>query len=554
MSEPGEADADAGSRRCARTVASWAMTACGFLAVWFALVGPAQLNRLTPGEFLRIPVEGLVLVALAIALPPRARTVLSVVTGVVLGLLTLIKILDMGFSDSLDRPFNPVTDWSYLGPAVGVLRDSIGSTRTLIAEIGAVLLVAAVLVLLPLSVMRLTRLTARHRLTSARTVSALGLAWILLAAFGLQARGDAPVASSSAAGLAYDQVHAVRAGIEDQRTFASAISAPDFFAITPGANLLTGLRGKDVLVAVVESYGQVAVQGTFFSPEVDAVLNAGTKQLNAAGFSSRSAFLTSPTFGGISWLAHSTFQSGLWIDNQQRYNKLVSSGRFTLSDAFKRAGWRTVGDVPSNTDTWPEGTSFYHYDQLYDEHNVGYVGPKFSYAAMPDQYTLSALRNLELSKPNRKPVMAEIDLVSSHTPWTPLPHIVNWNQIGDGSIFNGMPVQGKSPEQVWPDPTRVKAVYGQSIQYSLTSLISFVQTYHDDNLVMIVYGDHQPATIVSGANANHNVPITIIAHDPKVMDQISSWGWQGGMLPSPQAPVWPMDAFRDRFLTAYGPN
>jgi hypothetical protein len=25
-----------------------------------------------------------------------------------------------------------------------------------------------------------------------------------------------------------------------------------------------------------------------------------------------------------------------------------------------------------------------------------------------------------------------------------------------------------------------------------------------------------------------------------------------GMLPSPQAPVWPMDAFRDRFLTAFG--
>ena len=29
-------------------------------------------------------------------------------------------------------------------------------------------------------------------------------------------------------------------------------------------------------------------------------------------------------------------------------------------------------------------------------------------------------------------------------------------------------------------------------------------------------------------------------------------GWQAGMLPSPQAPVWPMSAFRDRFLTAFG--
>jgi hypothetical protein len=538
-------------RQRVRTLAGWALTALGFLLVWFALVGPNRLNRLTPGEFFRLPVEGLILVAVAIALPSRPRTIVAAVAGVLLGLLTLVRILDMGFYDALDRPFNPVTDWSYLGPAVGVLRDSIGSARTLIAELAVVLLVLAVLILLPLAVIRLTRITARHRRSSARTVAALSLVWIALAAFGLRAGSDAPFASRSAAGLAVDQVDAVGTAIKDQRTFDSALAAPDPYAITPGAQLLTGLRGKDVLIAVVESYGQVAVQGTSFSPGVDAVLNAGTTQLNAAGFSARSAFLSSPTFGGASWLAHSTLQSGLWIDNQQRYDKLVASDRLTLTDAFERGGWRTVGDVPSNTGPWPEGTSFYHFDQLYNEHNVGYAGPKFSYAAMPDQYTLSAFQRLELSKLDRKPVMAELDLVSSHTPWTPLPHMVDWDQVGDGSVFNGMPAEGKSPSQVWPNQSRVRAVYGQSIQYSLTSLISFVQTSHDDNLVMVVYGDHQPATIVSGNEANHDVPITIIAHDPKVLDQIASWGWQDGMLPNPQAPVWAMDAFRDRFLSAY---
>jgi hypothetical protein len=50
------------------------------------------------------------------------------------------------------------------------------------------------------------------------------------------------------------------------------------------------------------------------------------------------------------------------------------------------------------------------------------------------------------------------------------------------------------------------------------------------------------------------VPITIIAHDPAVLDRISGWGWQAGLRPRPDAPVWPMDAFRDRFLSAYGPQ
>jgi hypothetical protein len=538
--------------RAGRTLAGWALTALGFLAAWFALVGPDRLNHLTLDQFFRIPLEGLVLVAVAIALSSRTRTILAAVAGGLLGLLLLIRVLDLGFYEALDRPFNPVTDWAYVGPAVGLLRDSVGSVRAAIAEIGVVVLIVGILVLLPLAVIRLTGLAARHRLNSARTLVALGLIWLVLAAFGVRTGGRSPLASAGAAGLAAAQVEAVHSAVKDERSFNSALSATDPYAITPGGKLLTGLRGKDVIIAVVESYGQVAVQGTPFSTGVDAVLNAGTTELDAAGFQSRSAFLTSPTFGGISWLAHSTLQSGLWIDNQQRYDNLVASGRFTLSDAFKRAGWRTVGDVPSNTGPWPEGTSFYHYDQLYNEHNVGYVGPKFSYAAMPDQYTLSAFRSLELSKPDRKPVMAEIDLVSSHTPWTPLPHMVDPAQVGDGSIFIGMPEAGTAPDQVWPNANRVRAAYGRSIQYSLTSLISFVQSSHDDNLVMVVYGDHQPATIVSGSSANHNVPVTIIAHDPKVLSQISSWGWQDGMLPDPQAPVWPMDAFRDRFLSAYG--
>jgi hypothetical protein len=549
--EPEPADAGARRRRI-RTAAASTTTVLAFLLVWFALVGPDQLDQLTLAAFVRVPIEGLVIVGLALVLPPRWRRIMALAVGVVLALLAIAKVLDMGFFAELDRPFNPVTDWSYFGSAVGVFRDSVGTGWAVTAVIGAVLLIIGLLVFVPLSVVRLTRLTARHRLNSARAITALTAIWIVCAVLGVHLDAGAPVASTSAAGLAYDQVHAVRAAIRDQETFASALKAKDPLQQTPDADLLTGLRGKDVIVAFVESYGQVAVQGTSFSPKVDAVLKAGTKSLSAAGFASRSAFLSSPTFGGISWLAHSTLQSGLWIDNQQRYNQLVASNRFTLSDAFKQAGWRTVGDVPSNGPSWPEGTSFYHYDKLYNGDNVGYQGPSFSYASMPDQYILSAFQRMELAKPDHAPVMAEIDLVSSHTPWAPLPQMVPWDQVGDGSIFDPMPAEGQTPNAVWQHGSQVQAAYGQSIQYSLSALISFIQTVHDNNLVLVVLGDHQPATVVSGTNANHDVPISIIAHDPKVMDRISSWGWQGGLLPSPTAPVWPMDAFRNRFLTAYG--
>ncbi len=396
----------------------------------------------------------------------------------------------------------------------------------------------------------MARLSATHRRGSAWVVGALALIWVGSATVGIDVEPRTPVASGSTSGFAATEVRNIAAAARDRQLFPEQLVGADAQRQTPTASLLTGLRGKDVIVAFVESYGQTAVQGSTFAPGIDSVLASGTKALTAAGYTSRSAFLTSPTFGGLSWLAHSTLQSGLWIDNQQRYNQLVKSSRYTLSDAFKQAGWRTVADDPSDLGPWPEGTSFYHYAQVYNGLNTGYHGPVFSYAKVPDQFTLKAFQQRELG-PGHAPVMAEIDLVSSHYPWTPLPHLVPWDALGDGSIFDPMPAQGPTVGELYQNYDNVRASYGESIQYSIQSLISFVQNADDPNLVLVLLGDHQPAPKVSGPGATHDVPISIVARDPAVFDQIASWGWQPGLRPAADAPVWPMDAFRNRFLTAF---
>jgi hypothetical protein len=286
------------------------------------------------------------------------------------------------------------------------------------------------------------------------------------------------------------------------------------------------------------------------SPAIDALLNTGTRRLRDAGFSARSAFVNAPGFGGISWLAHSTLQSGVWADNQRRYDQLVATDRFTLSDAFNRAGWRTINFAPADDRGWPEGSSFYHYDKLYDRHQMGYRGPSFNYAPLPDQYMFAALQRLELAKPHRRPLFAEVDTVSSHMPWDRIPKMIPWNELGNGSIFNRVPVDGE-PSSFWWHPNEVKAAYARSLEYSLNTLISFVQRYGKKNLALVVVGDEQPLAIVSGQHANHNVPISIIAHAPAVLKRVNSWGWGAGLLPHHDAPVWPMSAFRNRFFTAF---
>jgi phosphatidylglycerophosphate synthase len=527
-----------------------AVTVLSVLLVWGVLVAPDRLSQLTPAAFARIPVEGLALAAIALVLPAWPRRIVAAIAGILFGLLTLVKILNMAFYLEIGRPFNPVFGWADIPPAVGVVRDTIGPTRTNIALaalwLGLILLVGAITA----ATIHITTVAARQRRDTVRGLAALTAVWALCAGLSLQLVPGSPVASASAAGLVVAQVRNTQAALRDERLFEKALHHSDPEASVPASDLLTGLRGKDVVIAFVESYGQAAVQGTSFSPGVDAFLRRSTASLARAGWSSRSAWLTSPGFGGVSQLAHSTLQSGLWVNTELRYADLVASRRFTLSDAFDKAGWRTVNDSPENDPVWPPGVSFYHFGKLYNRFNVGYHGPAFSYASMPDQYTLAELQRNELG-PGHKPVMAEIDLVSSHYPWAPLPTMVPWNEVGNGSIFDRMPARSESPLTVWRNANTVRQFFGRSIQYSLESLTSWVTELKDPNLVLILLGDEQPAGPISRPGASHKVVVSIIAHDPSVFRQIASWHWQDGLLPGNSAPLGLMDAFRNQFLDAF---
>ncbi|HWH65968.1 MAG TPA: CDP-alcohol phosphatidyltransferase family protein, partial [Gaiellales bacterium] len=365
-----------------RVAISGALTLLAFLLVWAALVAPDQPGLFTPRAFVKLPLEGVIVLALALVLPVPARRLLAWVVGPAIGLLIVVKVLDYGFFTAFDRPFNPAEDWSYRHIGVETLRQSIGRTSANLVLAGAALAVVAAFVLPTLAMLRLNRVVSGHRRVSLQAVTALSLVWVLFWALGAQLVSGAHIASTSAADLAVTEVRTVQADIHDRAVFAAELRR-DPYGHTPADQLLTGLRGKDVLLVFVESYGQVAVQGSSFSPKVDSVLAAGTKQLQSVGFGARSGWLSSSTFGGISWLAHSTMQSGLWINTPSRYDQLVASNRLTLSTAFKRAGWRTVADVPSDNRYWPEGSSFYHYDKVYNRLNVGYHGPTYAYASMP---------------------------------------------------------------------------------------------------------------------------------------------------------------------------
>lgn len=530
------------TRKRWRAALRWTLTALALVLVYVALLLPNREYLITPKAFAHIPVEAVVGAAVLLVLPGWLRRIAATLAGLVLGLLTLVKILDIGFFAVLSRPFNVIFDWSYLGNGYDFIAGSYGKGAAAGAMIGGVVLLVAVLTLMVLAVQRLSTALVNAQPHATKAVAALTVIWFVCAAFGSSVPG-LPQSSYTTSLFGYNMFRKVPHAMADHKQFAKEL-AVDAFGNTPDNQLLSGLRGKDVIFTFVESYGRSAVEDPTYATQVGAVLNEGTQRLKTAGLTARSGWLTSPTTGGGSWLAHSTLYSGLWIDNEARYRTLVESDRMTLTQAFKKSDWRSVGVMPGLTGYWPEG-EFFGYDKIYDSRNLGFQGPKPQWSAIPDQYLLSTLQRSELSKSGDAPVVAEVETTSSHAPWSYLPKLADWDQVGDGKA-----TYGGSPRST-NDPDEVRTQYRKTIEYSLQTLISYAEKYMGDDQVLVFLGDHQPVPLIVGQNASWDVPITIVAKDPKVLDQIASWGWTDGMKPAKDAPVWKMDAFRDKFLTAF---
>lgn len=527
-------------------------TALAALAlVWLVLVLPNSLPRFAAPALLRLPLELPAIFILFALIRGHAALVLRGALAMLLTCALVLRLADIAAYEAFGRPFNIVLDAHLLRAVWDLLSGSVGTSGAVGAGMLALLAILLSAGLMFWAVRRI------HLFTRPRRAPVLAVALMVLgtgAALHLAGRGlydNTPAATVETTRHLATHLRIAARSLGDLRAFAEE-AGNDPLAALPPDELFGTLRGKDVLVVFVESYGRSALEGACCAPRTAEALERFRQRLETSGFAARSAWLTSPIVGGQSWLAHATLLSGLRIDSQPRYNSLVLSERASLVRDFSRAGWRTVAVMPAISPAWPEGR-YFGYDAIYDAGNLGYAGRPFNWVTMPDQFTLEAFRRLELERRDRTPVMAEIAMISSHAPWTPIPPVIGWDAIGDGTIFNTWSDSGDPPAVVWRDPARVRKQFSLSIEYVLDTLSSFIESWGNDDLVLLVLGDHQPAPLVTGLDATRDVPVHLIARDRAVLDAVASWNWNAGMTPGATAPVWPMQDMRAALGRAFTP-
>jgi hypothetical protein len=308
------------------------------------------------------------------------------------------------------------------------------------------------------------------------------------------------------------------------------------------------LGGRNIILFMVESYGHTLYQERKHALRFAARVKAVNHALQQAGFQIYTGLLQSSTFGGASWLAFATLESGVWVPNQIRYNFLLASHVKPLAAYFNQAGYRSISVMPATTMPWPEG-AYFSYERAYYAKDFGYTGPPFGWSPMPDQFVLKTIFDKEIQS-SKRPLFLRFVLSSTHAPFHNQPrYIEDWERIGDGSIYHELePV--RFPDN-WPDLTEATDAYLTAMEYEFEVLQSYLIDYVEDDSLVIIMGDHQPNAHISGPKATDWVPIHVISRNVALLLPFAESGYTSGMVPQKETSFQRMDLFLSFFLKAF---
>ncbi len=308
---------------------------------------------------------------------------------------------------------------------------------------------------------------------------------------------------------------------------------------------LAGLQEADVLLFMIESYGRTVYTRPHYRQAMQATMDGLAKTLEQHGFMAVSSYLVSPTFGGISYLAHGTLEFGFKVQNNVEYNALLHSTLVPLASFFDQNGYRTVSVMPGTRFIYPEGAA-YDYQQAYYAEHFDYRGPTFGWAPMADQFVLDWVHQREFVK-HSQPLFVRYVLVSSHASFSVQPpYIDDWDSIGDGDIYNTLPPV-RYPIS-WPNLKNAGEAYLRSLDYDFKLLGDYLAKYVSPDTLIIILGDHQPNQQLTAEGEPFSVPVHIISGNARLLEPFRRRGYTSGLIPQQPLPHAEMETFVQNFL------
>lgn len=485
------------------------------------------------------------LVALAVCGVWRWR-VPSVALGVVAFLFAFVRLFRVadGVTERMQHRGTNIFIDAQLFPGLVQLAYTTVPTEKLVLMTGAGLVVLALVAWLAYRIL----MTSARILTDERRVLVFGTCVLGFTALGTST-GSAETRQWQSGAFAASVVP--RLG-DDFTSYWDARSFPEQVQrqvaaqahLHAGSQILSELRGANVLLIFVESYGETVLSYDQYRQPVLRAYERWDSSLRPLGFNIASHVLESPTVGGYSWLAHITLATGIKVTDQVRYKRLYQMRPKTIVHYFKEAGYQTLLVQPATMRD--PGDIIYPFSHHRYSWEFGYRGRNFSWAPMPDQFVMDWIRRNEIDETDA-PLFVEYNLVSGHMPWNnQAPIVEDWEQIGDGSMYRDM--AGIRFNTDWSNLTHAHEAYLTAMLYDLEVLRQYITKFVRDDTLLIILGDHQPVGEVTGNTESRGAPIHVVSKNPRFTEKFVARGYNRGMRPENRRPYPGMELFMSQFI------
>jgi hypothetical protein len=510
-----------------RNLRRWLALAVALLVlnagVTFHNVWPTPWIRLRPDLSLELAVLLAALVAWSSFVRPAGWLARSVLTLLVL-LLVLGRYAVVTAPALYGRPVNLYFDAEHLPNVAAMLVEVAPWWLVVLLGVGVVAVLAALVAAIAWCLGRVF-----DGLRSRDTRRALGVI-----AFGLV--GVYVVARVLEQPVRYRYSTPVTPSYLEQARFFLAARAADRNRTLPVVPLERSdfgrLAGDDVVLMFLESYGAA----TYDTPAIARIVTPARDELaHAAAETGRhvvSAFVTSATFGGASWLAHASFMSGLEVRETGDYMLLLTQQRDTLPKLFRAAGYRAVAVMPGLKNEWPEG-AFYGFDALHGERALDYRGPDFGWWRIPDQFSLASVAAIGARDDSHAPRFTFLPTINTHIPFLPVPpYQPDWPRLLSADPFDAADVAASLARE--PDWEALGGPYAESFAYTFTYLAGYLRERAAADELLVLIGDHQPVAGVAGVGARWEVPVHIVTPRADLAADLVAAGFVAGVALAPE--------------------
>jgi hypothetical protein len=284
----------------------------------------------------------------------------------------------------------------------------------------------------------------------------------------------------------------------------------------------------NVVIICVESYGSIVYRDQEHSAAVADSVAEHEQRLREAGYHFASTHSDAPIFAGGSWLSYTSLTYGIEFTEMQFFDGLFAPDSpfhsyESLFHVLKRNGYRNVllcplGGVNVPNVDWGKIDRCFQSDLDITFDSMAYRGPLVNYFGLVrlysplDQYSLSYAYELA-ARERAGPFSLFFCTLNSHYPWEAVGEVAaDWRSLDDPG----------APLRTCSGSTRER--YRASIRYQLDYVLRFVLERAEEDVVFVVFGDHQPPMITE-KRMGKQTPVHVIARNRGLIDTFLEQGF-----------------------------